>query len=376
MTARCAVLHVLINGDVGGTERIVHDLVAVQKHDPGIEAGILFLQTPAGGFEPEFRALGVALHSLGLTSGLDFSLAKLRQAVVLLRHYRVIHMHVFNAWFALAAIIARKPVIVTLHGILAQGRVPRLTDRVNIWLMRRFLMSHVSLITCNSEYTRRIAQDRFGLEGVACEIIYNGIVLDESVRADSAIDPGTAARITSRFVVGTAARFADVKRIDRLIAGFALFARGRPDALLLLVGDGALRGRLEREVREAGIEHQTVFAGFRANVRAYQRAMTVFVLPSVSETFGLGAIEAMALGSPAIVFADGGGAAEVIGAFSGADVVKSVAELAVRLEFYHGHRDVLAEGAAGRRAYAARFDIALTALEFRRHYQAFESCAA
>ena len=94
-----------------------------------------------------------------------------------------------------------------------------------------------------------------------------------------------------------AARFARVKRIDRLIAAFDLFRRSHPDALLLLVGDGPLRAEYEEQIRRLQLEELVHFAGFRQNVYDYLRCADVSVLPSANEAFGLSYIESLAAGN-------------------------------------------------------------------------------
>lgn len=374
MTRR-RVLHVLNSGDIGGVERLAIDLVAVQKADPALEVGLFFLQSPAGDFAPEFHGLGVPLHTMNLSSGSDLSPRKWRAAVAVLRQYDLIHVHVFNPQLALAAVRAGRPVIYTVHGLLGHGRRMRLSDRVNDQLLRWFLNRHCQLVTCNSRATEALARRRYGLEGVPAAVIYNGIALPPP-GAPAGVDEDTARRIAGRFVVGTSTRFAGFKRIDRLVDGFALFARRHPEARLLLVGDGALRGQIEAQVQRLGIGGQTIFTGFRANVRAYQQAMSVCVFPSEAEPFGLVSVEALALGKPVIVFADGGGMVEVVAPCAAADVVDGVEGLAARLEHYAAHPAEIAGGAAARREHAARFDIARTAADFSRQYQAMPSCAA
>jgi glycosyltransferase involved in cell wall biosynthesis len=374
MNSRRRVLHVLNSGDIGGVERLVMDLAVVQKADPALDVALLFLQSAAGDFGPEIESLGVPLHYLRLSSGRDLSPAKYRRAVNILRGFDVIHVHVFNPLLAAAAVRAGRPVIYTMHGVLGHGRSMRLSDRVNDWLLGRFLNRHVALVTHNSRATEVLARERYGLGGVPSDVIYNGVALARLAARAPGVDPDTAARIAGRFVVGTSTRFAGFKRIDRLIDGFALFARAHPEARLLLVGDGVLRPELEARVAAAGIAGQTLFTGFRPNVRAYQEAMSVCVFPSVAEPFGLVSVEAFALGKPVIVFADGGGMVEVIAPCAAADVVADVPGLAARLAHYAAHAGEITAGAAVRRAYAERFDISHTASEFRRRYLARGPC--
>ena len=74
--------------------------------------------------------------------------------------------------------------------------------------------------------------------------------------------------------------------------------------VLLLVGDGSLRGELEQQACDLGIDGSVRFLGFRDDVPEVLQASDVFVMPSVHEGLPFVAIEAQASGLPC-VFSDG-----------------------------------------------------------------------
>ena len=78
-----------------------------------------------------------------------------------------------------------------------------------------------------------------------------------------------------------------------------------------VIGDGPDRGKLENAACALGLKGQVVFTGRQDNVADWLSILDVFVLPSDSgESFGNAAVEAMAVGIPTIVMADGGGLVE------------------------------------------------------------------
>ena len=114
------------------------------------------------------------------------------------------------------------------------------------------------------------------------------------------------------FVVGTVGRMAPEKNQAVLIDTVAELRRRGIEAFLLFIGDGALRGELERRVTALGIGQHVIFAGKVSDVRPALRAMDVFVLPSTQvETFSNAALEAMAMGK-AVVLSEIGGATEMV----------------------------------------------------------------
>jgi glycosyltransferase involved in cell wall biosynthesis len=107
---------------------------------------------------------------------------------------------------------------------------------------------------------------------------------------------------TDAFVIGHVGRFMAMKNHDFLVNVFALVHAQRPEARLLLVGDGPLRGEIEHKVRNLGLTDAVVFAGAQANVsEILMGAMDCFVFPSSYEGLGLAVVEAQAAGLPCFV---------------------------------------------------------------------------
>jgi glycosyltransferase involved in cell wall biosynthesis len=108
-------------------------------------------------------------------------------------------------------------------------------------------------------------------------------------------------------VVGCFARLEPQKDHRTLLRAIALLP---PDHRVLLVGDGPLRGQLQRYADELGIAGRTLFTGSVDNPYPLMRRVGVVALTSVEEGFGLVAVEAAALGVP-FVGSHVGGLAEV-----------------------------------------------------------------
>jgi glycosyltransferase involved in cell wall biosynthesis len=113
------------------------------------------------------------------------------------------------------------------------------------------------------------------------------------------------------FVIGASAWLRPEKNHLQLVdAVAALRARGIP-ARVLLIGEGEMRSAIEARARSLGVDPSVKIAGYQSDVRPFLGACDAVALCSVTETFSLAAIEAMALGRP-VVHSDVGGAAEMI----------------------------------------------------------------
>lgn len=113
--------------------------------------------------------------------------------------------------------------------------------------------------------------------------------------------------------VGMVSRLEQIKGADLVVPAFAEARSAHPGMRLLIVGDGSLRGLMERQAVEAGVWDVVTFAGRQPQdclQELYDR-MDVLLMPSRSEGFGLTAVEGMARGCVPVV-ADTGGLPEVV----------------------------------------------------------------
>ncbi|MCG5433237.1 glycosyltransferase [Mycobacterium sp. MYCO198283] len=135
------------------------------------------------------------------------------------------------------------------------------------------------------------------------------------------------------------------KRADRSIATLAALRDGGVDARLLVVGEGPLRARLQRQAADLPVAF-TGFIGDRERVAALLASADVSLAPGPHETFGLAALEALACGTPVVVSATSA-LAEIVG-HGGAVADNDPASFAAAV------RALLAVPEAQRRAAARR----------------------
>lgn len=144
--------------------------------------------------------------------------------------------------------------------------------------------------------------------------------------------PGGGAEVRERLgippdalVVVCVARMVRRKGQDTLVRVWSGVRREHPGVVLLLVGDGPDRRRIERMVRRRALGEEVVFAGSvdPDDVPKYLDAADVFAMPCRTRWFGLEAeafgivyLEAAAMGLP-VVGGTSGGAPEAVGAARG-----------------------------------------------------------
>ena len=102
-------------------------------------------------------------------------------------------------------------------------------------------------------------------------------------------------------VLGTVGRLSFSKNHEFLIELLKEIRKSHPKVKLLIIGEGDLRGALETQIQENGLEDAVLLLGWKSNVEDYLQAMDIFLLPSRFEGLGIAAVEAAASGLPAVV---------------------------------------------------------------------------
>lgn len=102
-------------------------------------------------------------------------------------------------------------------------------------------------------------------------------------------------------MIGTVGRLSKEKNHRLLIDSLPEILIRHPDAVLMLVGDGALHNDLEDQARQLGVNNSVLFVGSQKDVQAYLSAFDVFAFPSLYEGLSLSLLEAQFNGLPCVV---------------------------------------------------------------------------
>jgi alpha-1,6-mannosyltransferase len=96
-------------------------------------------------------------------------------------------------------------------------------------------------------------------------------------------------------------RLSPEKNVRRLIQAFSLLNESAPGRFhLVVVGDGPLRGALQRLQEESGAVSWIQYCDGASDLADIYRAADLFVHPGVKETFGLVTLESQACGTPVV----------------------------------------------------------------------------
>lgn len=154
--------------------------------------------------------------------------------------------------------------------------------------------------------SRLAAEFTFGkaeVEAGKVKFIHNGVDLnvykfDKDNREKIRKEFGIA---EEQLVIGHIGRFNQQKNHKFLIEVFSEVLKQKPNALLMLVGDGEKKSEIKEQIKSLGIEESVIFTGIRSDVPALLSAMDVFVFPSFYEGMPNTVIEAQATGLPCVI---------------------------------------------------------------------------
>jgi len=123
-------------------------------------------------------------------------------------------------------------------------------------------------------------------------------------------------------LIVTVSRLVGAKGHRKVIDVFPMLLEKFPDLKWWIVGDGPSRPEIESAIDRAGIADAVSLCGTLPDPRGALAAADLFVLLAEQEAFGLSALEAQAMGVPALVLA-GSGLEEIVDSGVTGEVIQS-----------------------------------------------------
>lgn len=252
---------------------------------------------------PEYPLFHYQPYELALSSKL-VDMVKLFKIDVLHVHYAI--PHAYAGYMAKQMLLEQGinlPMITTLHGtdITLVGNHPNYKTAVS------FSINNSDFVTSVSESLKKSTYELFDTKK-QIHVIPNFIEVKEQDLANHECKRGAMA-LPEELIITHISNFRKVKRIEDVVKVFYGIQNQLP-AKLMLVGDGPDKERAERLALELGIYDKIIFFGKSNEIDRILAHSDLFLLPSETESFGLAALEAMAMGVP-VISSDTGGLPEV-----------------------------------------------------------------
>jgi glycosyltransferase involved in cell wall biosynthesis len=222
-------------------------------------------------------------------------------------NYDVIHAH---DWLTYPAGIAAKhfsgkPLVVHVHAT----EFDRSGENVNqtVYDIERNGMEEADRVITVSNYTRQIVIERYGINPQKVFTVHNAV---EAVDKPESED---VTRYVKEKIVTFLGRVTYQKGPDYFVEAAYKVLQRDPDVRFVMAGSGDLLNRMIRRVAKLKIGTRFHFTGFLAgqDVDRMFALSDVYVMPSVSEPFGISPLEAMRSNVP-VVISKQSGVAEVL----------------------------------------------------------------
>ena len=168
-----------------------------------------------------------------------------------------------------------------------------------------------------SKATKKIVHDKYGIPWDKIDVAYNS--LDEGfVKSKYAFESENYKYITAMkrqgyTIVSTVGRFTIQKGLSHMMHAAARAIQKEPKLLFVFAGDGEQRNELMRLAADLRIINNVIFTGFvrGKKLRDIYEISDIFVMSSISEPFGLTALEAAHHGN-VLILTKQSGVAEVL----------------------------------------------------------------
>jgi glycosyltransferase involved in cell wall biosynthesis len=213
--------------------------------------------------------------------------------------FDVIHAH---DWTTIPAALAlkkkfNKPVILHVH-ITEFDKTGGQHADPDIYRIEYDGFHNADLVVAVSNFVKQRLVGQYYVDPAKIRVVYNGVESNDNAQyaARERINPDEK-------IVLFLGRVTLQKGPDYFLDAAAKVAQVMPNVRFIVAGTGDMLPRMIERAAELGIGNRVIFPGFvnrEQGDRLYKMA-DLFVMPSVSEPFGIVPLEAMRLGTPVIV---------------------------------------------------------------------------
>lgn len=286
------ILEVVNGMNMGGIENFVMNVLRNIDTDK-YKVDFLYTLKAETYFDQEILARGCHIYKVsGRSEGVLSHLKELNTFFKEHKGYDVVHIHyAFSSCFTVAMyarLYGVKNIIIHSHNTNAPHRI--------LHYMFRPLLSLFGTQFCAC--SEMAARWMFSLPLHKVNIIHNAIDSDKylyseidrkAIREELQIEEDCK-------VIGCIGRLAPQKNHVFLLKIMRQVVDRDPKTILLIIGDGPLKGHLLNEVQTLGLADNVKFLGVRNDIPSLLSAMDLFVLPSLFEGLGIVFIEAQCNG--------------------------------------------------------------------------------
>lgn len=242
-----------------------------------------------------------------------------------------------------------KPLIVHVHATEFDRCGGPWGINKDVYAVEKEGMEAADVVIAVSEMTKDIIVRQYGIPAGKVRVVYNGIDEHTAPSAGAKLPRLRALKNSGYRLVLFLGRVTLQKGPDYFLRAAKRVLERNPRVLFILSGAGDMESSSMRLAAELGISGHVFFTGFLHGPERHEvyEAADLFVMPSVSEPFGITALEAMKQGTPVLISKQSG-VSEVVRHALKVDFwdVDEMANKILSVVGYPGLREALAENAA------------------------------
>lgn len=297
------VLEIIGSLRIGGQEKVGREIGLHIDRDK-YEIDYLVFDETKEPYEADLEKVGIKVYHFPQPSNGYIQYLKNLRKLLDKNGYSIVHAHtMFNSgWAMLLAWIEKVPCRIShSHSIKMVDYHYSILAKAYQFAMQRLIHTFgTEFIGCGKSAGKWLFGKRFFMKHG--RVVYNGIDT-EKFGFSSAVrrEMRKKLHVENKLVIGHAGHFMKVKNQHFLISLMPEILNQRPDAVLLLLGDGELKEKSWEECKKLGIEDKVIMTGNVCNVADYLCAMDVFAFPSLYEGMPLSIIEVQCNGLPCII---------------------------------------------------------------------------
>lgn len=288
------VLQVIRHMNVGGAETF---LMNVYRNIDRKKVQFDFLVNGKGFFDEEIKNLGGKIYYMDYITQIGQIKYKKKLKTFFKEHleYTIIHSHIDQV----SGIILEVAKEVGVTNRIAHSHSTRNTNGLIGKLYKMYLQSKINknatvLLACGEDAAKWLYKSQWK----KAIIIKNGINIErfkfsekkrKKIRKELDINDET-------MVIGHVGRFSKVKNQEFLVKIYKEYERNNPNSLLIMVGKGEEKEKIEKLVSSEHLESKIKFLGLRQDTDSIYSAMDYMIFPSLYEGISIALIEAQTSG--------------------------------------------------------------------------------
>ena len=132
-------------------------------------------------------------------------------------------------------------------------------------------------------------------------VLHNGIRIEEYSRLTHDDAKEYLGFTPGQTIIGHVGRFSEVKNHKKVLSVFREIKDNVPTAVLVLVGEGGLMGKVRNQAEKLDLIDSVYFLGTRYDIPEIMRSFDCFIFPSLYEGLGIVVLEAQAAGVKCVI---------------------------------------------------------------------------